>query len=122
MPGAARRLTLAPVYEPSLYERIGGVVGVEAVVRALHERVRSDPDIPVVLDETRDRETMHADVRLLTDALRGRRRRDPRRGAVLAEDDIAARHLRDALWLLGTSRALVEEITSAVLVAIAVDY
>jgi len=110
------------VYEPSLYERIGGIAGVEAIARAVHQRVRSDPDIPVILDEDRTRYMLQADVRLLTDALRGRPRRDPRSGGVLAKYDVATRHLQDALWLLGTSRALVEEITGAVLGAVAVDY
>ena len=110
------------MYEPSLYECIGGIAGVEAVVRSVHQRVRSDPDIPAVIDERRHRALVQADVRLLTDALRGRARRDPRGGGVLSQHDIAARHLPDALWLLGTSQALVEEITGAVLGAIAVDY
>ena len=109
------------MYEPSLYERIGGIAGVEAVVRAVHQQARSDPDIPVVVDEARSRFLLLADVRLLMDALRGRPRRDPRGGGLLSQPDVAARHLQDALWLLGTSRALVDEITIAVLGAIAVD-
>jgi len=112
----------ARVYEPSLYERVGGIAGVEAIARAVHQRIRSDPDIPVVLDDIRSRNMLQADVRLLTDALRGRLSRDPRRGGVLVQYDVATRHLRDALWLLGTSQELVDEITDAVLGAIAVDY
>jgi hypothetical protein len=110
------------VYEPSLYERIGGIAGVEAIARAVHQRIRSDPDVPVILDDTRARNMLQADVRLLTDALRGRPSRDPRRGGVLVQYDVATRHLRDALWLLGTSGALVDEITGAVLGAIAVEH
>lgn len=110
------------MYEPSLYERIGGIAGVEAIVRAVHQRIRSDPDIPVVLDDIRSHNMLQADVRLLTDALRGRASRDPRRGGVLTQYDVATRHLRDSLWLLGTSQALAEQITDAVLGAIAVDY
>lgn len=105
-----------------MYERIGGVAGVEAIARAVHQRIRSDPDIPVVLDDIRAGNMLQADVRLLTDALRGRPPRDPRRGGVLVQYDVAARHLRDALWLLGTSQELVDEITEAVHGAIALDY
>jgi len=119
---ALRVVDSARVYEPSLYERIGGIAGVEAIARAVHQRIRSDPDIPVVLDEGRANYLLQADVRLLTDALRGRPPRDPRRGGVLTLYDVGGRHLQDALWLLGTSRALVEEITGAVLGAMAVDY
>lgn len=100
----------------SLYQRIGGAAGIDAVVHAFHQRVRNDPDIAASIDELRIRDIEDADAHVLTRALRGTPRDD--RACLLVRRDVVDRHLRDALWLLGMSHALIDDVITAVVEAI----
>jgi truncated hemoglobin YjbI len=104
------------VDEPTLYERLGGEVGAEAVVRALHERVQNDPDIADLLDRRTGAERHAGDARALAELLGGPSSGvAPEPDGLLSNPAVVERHLRDALWLLGVSTALATEIVAAVL-------
>jgi len=99
------------VHEPTIYQRLGGASGIDAVVRTLHERVRADPDVADLVDP---RVRAAADARLLASALGGPGAIDEPDDALLADLVMTETHLRDALWLLGVSTALAAEVVSAV--------
>ena len=106
---------------PTPYERLGGAVGIDAGVRAVHDRVLSDPDRStlVAADAGAADAALAADAATLARVLGGPAGagvgRDAGDGLLLADPDVARRHLADALWLLGTSSSLVAEVVDAVL-------
>ena len=121
-------MTLRGMDQPSLYERIGGAAGVEAVVRALHRCAWGDPNSSVLTEEMRVSDIVDADVRALARVLDGEDDDDGgtgiapwRFGVLLSRRGVVVSHLRDALWLLGMSSALVEEVTAAVVAVTVVD-
>jgi hypothetical protein len=104
----------------TLFERLGGAVGVDAVVRALHARVEADPDVGALVDDIPSEDLRAADTRALTRIL-GSPSSNPadcHLGVLVTMPEAALRHLRDTLWMLGASRALVEEVAAAVSAAI----
>jgi len=106
---------------PTPYERLGGAVGIEAVVRAVHDRVLSDPDRSTLAaaDPAAAEAALAADAATLARLLGGPAgaggHAEAADGVLLADPDVARRHLADALWLLGTSSGLVAEVVDAVL-------
>ena len=100
--------------DPTLYERLGGAVGVDAAVQALHQQIEADAE-RASLERERVDERHRADVVVLTRILGGAATVDPGQnpGVLIVGCDVV-RHLRDALWLLGVSRLLVEEVIAAV--------
>jgi hypothetical protein len=104
----------------SLYQRIGGAAGVGAVVRALHQCVRADPNTAAHLDDQCGEDVVRADARALTLVLDGcdddgHTIAPWRFDVLLARRGVTVHHLRDALWLVGMSSVLVDEVTAAVL-------
>lgn len=102
---------------PTLYERLGGAVGIDAVVRAVHDRLLSDPDHPTTAGRAGTDAAVLADIAVLARLLGGpwTARAADDAGVLLAEADVARRHLADALWLLGTSSGLAADVVGAVL-------
>ena len=101
--------------DPTLYERLGGAVGVDAVVQVLQQQIDADPALAPVLDGERVDERHRADVVVLTCILGGAATAEAGQtpGLLVAGNDVV-RNLRDALWLLGVSRPLVDEVIAAV--------
>ena len=109
----------------TLFERLGGAVGVDAIVGALYAWAEGDPLLSArVSSAARDRICAY-DVALLAGALGGPGRdasgwakKAPAGdggGSLLSGSDPAVRWaLRDVLWLLGVSSALVDEVLAAV--------
>jgi hypothetical protein len=99
----------------TLFERLGGLVGVETIVRSFYDRVLGDPDGSVVPDiEALDR-WIRSDGRTLTWLLASPpivRPVPP--GLLLTRPDLVGRHLRDALWAAGMASDLVDEVVGAV--------
>src|SRR5689334_16299120 len=111
-------LDSAGMEHPSLYERIGGAAGVDAVVRALHRCVQGDPNT-TALDKVCVSDMVRTDARALSHVLHGRDDDGNgiapwRFGVLLSRPGVSVRHLRDALWLVGLSSELVDEVTAAV--------
>jgi hypothetical protein len=107
----------ARVAQPTLYQRIGGIVGVEAVVHALHRRVEADPDLAAQLDPTPRADLVDRDILWLACVLDGGDRPCHSRAVAVLPAPWwwgGQRHLRDALWMLGVSSALVDEVAGAV--------
>jgi hypothetical protein len=98
----------------SLFSRLGGREAVEAVVRFLHDRIVDN----LAVDAARDghaHEIRRADVAGLTALIGGPvSEKEPGLGVLdWAAPEVVA-GLRDALWFLGVSTPLTEEITDAV--------
>ena len=94
---------------PTLYERLGGDVGVDAILRVFHDRLLSDPEIEIVIDMKAANRTADTDAARLRAVL----------GAtavpeVLVEhfDEVEV-HLTDALWLCGVAAPLIDEVIGA---------
>ncbi|MEN3273817.1 MAG: hypothetical protein V7636_2578 [Actinomycetota bacterium] len=95
---------------PTLHERLGGDVGVDAILRVFHERLLGDPDIQIVID-------MNAAIRASsTDAARLREVLGAHALPEVLFDhfDEVQMHLRDALWLCGVASPLIDEVIGAV--------
>ena len=113
-------LDSAGMEHPSLYERIGGAAGVEAVVRTLHRCVQGDPNAGALSDKECFADMVRADARALARVLDGLDDEDGnniapwRFGVLLSRRGVSVQHLRDALWLVGLSSALIDEVTAAV--------
>ena len=107
--------------QPTLYDRIGGDAGAKAVVRAFYQRVGSDPDIAILADAMRFTAMFDADISTLRRVLHGDVWVRPRaaRGLIMSKGEAVERHLRDALWLLGVSSALIDDVATAVVGAVA---
>jgi hypothetical protein len=109
----------AGMEQPSLYQRIGGAAGVEAVVRTLHQCVQGDPNTFAEVEKLRFPD-MVRDAQALARVLDGLDDDDDdgiaswRFGVLLSRPGVSVRHLRDALWLLGMSSELIDEVTAAV--------
>jgi hypothetical protein len=107
------------VEETSLSSRLGGATGVEALVRKLHQQFRGDPELAALTDQILDDRCRAADAKLLRQVLDRHNVAglDPdlmRRSTLFTAPDLALRHLRDALWLQGTSAGLAEQVIDAV--------
>jgi hypothetical protein len=92
---------------------------VEAVVRALHRCVHGDPNTATQPDKVCVADIVRADARALSHVLHGRDDDGNgiapwRFGVLLSRPGVSVRHLRDALWLVGLSSELVDEVTAAV--------
>ena len=100
---------------PTLRDRLGGDIGVDAVLRVFHERLLSDPDIEIVIDMKGATRTSPAAAMHLRDVLGANALPE-----VLIEhfDDVHV-HLRDALWLSGVPAPLIDEVVDAVRTAAA---
>jgi len=121
MPRGRWSHTLANVGQPTLYDRIGGDAGAKAVVRAVYQRVGSDPDIAVLADAMRVPTMFDADIGTLRQVLGGDGSVRPRGagGLIMSTGEVVERHLRDALWLMGVSSALIDDVATAVVGAVA---
>jgi truncated hemoglobin YjbI len=100
--------------EASLYLRLGGASGVEAVVRKLHQRLRADPDFAALTDGPRGDKLRDADTRFLTQVLSAPESITAEDASPVSASAVVRGHLRDALWLLGTSATLTQQIVDAV--------
>ena len=109
----------AGMEQPSLFERIGGAAGVEAVVRALHRCVQGDPNTATHPDKVCVSDMVRMDAHALSYVLHGRDDDGNgiapwRFGVLLSRPGVSLYHFRDALWLVGLSSELVDEVTAAV--------
>jgi hypothetical protein len=107
------------VEETTLYLRLGGASGVDALVRKLHQRLRGDAELADLTDQLIDDRCHEADTRLLAqiigaDDVSALDTDLRNRGVLLLTPEVVRRHLRDALWLLGISTSLAEQVLEAV--------
>ena len=96
--------------EASLHDRLGGDIGVEAILRVLYERVLNDPNVAIVIDLDAMNRTLAADAARVRGLL-GSTTRSPT--VLFASPEVLDVHLRDALWLCGVAASLVDEVIGA---------
>jgi truncated hemoglobin YjbI len=95
---------------PTLYERLGGDVGVDAALRVFHDRLLNDPTTELVIDMKAANRTSSSDAARLREVLGANASPE-----VLFEHfDAVEVHLRDALWLCGVAAPLIDEVIGAV--------
>ncbi len=112
----------APTVATTIYERLGGMVSIDAAVDQFYERVIRDPELAPFFDRVDLRRLRAHQQAFLAMALGGPRRSSGRGLAEahrhLAIDDhhvdLVAGHLAAVLAGLGVSPALIDEVVSAV--------
>jgi len=95
---------------PTLHERLGGDVGVDAVLRVFHDRLLGDPDIEIVIDMKAANRTPTSDAAQLRAVLGANALPE----VIFDHFDAVHLHLRDALWLSGVPASLIDEVIDAV--------
>jgi hemoglobin len=112
----------APAPTPTIYERLGGMVSIDAAVDQFYDRVIGDPELAPFFDGV-DMRRMRAHQKSFLSMALGRSRRHVGRSLAeahrhLAIDDhhvdVVAGHLAAVLAGLGVSPALIDEVVSAV--------
>ena len=94
---------------PTLHERLGGDVGVDAILRVFHDRLLNDPDIEIVI-HMNDANRTSSDADRLREVLGASALPE----VLFDHFEKVEVHLRDALWLCGVTSPLIDEVIGAV--------